>query len=44
MASRWLTLLLVLEALWPVTGSAQTLKGEVISIGDGDSIRVRQGG
>ncbi|MBM5809184.1 MAG: nuclease [Cyanobacteria bacterium M_surface_9_m1_291] len=41
---RWLPLLLVLAALPPVAGSAQALKGEVLSIGDGDTIRVRQGG
>lgn len=44
MALRWLPLLLVLAALLPGAGSAQTLKGEVLSIGDGDTIRVRQGG
>lgn len=44
MASRLLPLLLVLAALLPAAGSAQTLKGEVLSIGDGDTIRVRQGG
>jgi len=44
MAMRWLPLLLVLAALPPVAGSAQALKGEVLSIGDGDTIRVRQGG
>ncbi len=44
MALRWLPPLLVLAALLPGAGSAQTLKGEVISIGDGDTIRVRQGG
>lgn len=44
MAPRWLTLLLVLAAALPAAGSAQTLKGEVLSIGDGDTIRVRQGG
>ena len=41
---RWLPLLLVLAALLPGAGSAQALKGEVLSIGDGDTIRVRQGG
>jgi endonuclease YncB( thermonuclease family) len=44
MAMRWLPLLLVLAALLPGAGSAQALKGEVLSIGDGDTIRVRQGG
>ena len=44
MALRWLPLLLVLAALLPGAGSAQALKGEVLSIGDGDTIRVRQGG
>jgi len=44
MALRWLPLLLVLAALLPGVGSAQALKGEVLSIGDGDTIRVRQGG
>ena len=44
MAMRWLPLLLVLAAVLPGSGSAQTLKGEVLSIGDGDTIRVRQGG
>jgi endonuclease YncB( thermonuclease family) len=44
MAMRWLPLLLVLAALLPGAGSAQNLKGEVLSIGDGDTIRVRQGG
>ena len=44
MALRWLPLLLVLAALLPGAGSAQAIKGEVLSIGDGDTIRVRQGG
>ncbi len=44
LALRWLPLLLVLAALLPGAGSAQALKGEVLSIGDGDTIRVRQGG
>jgi len=44
MAMRWLPLLLVLAALLPGAGSAQALKVEVLSIGDGDTIRVRQGG
>lgn len=44
MALRWLPLLLVLAALLPGAGSAQALKGEVLSIDDGDTIRVRQGG
>ena len=44
MALRWLPLLLVLAALLPGAGSAQALKGEVLSIGDGDTIRVRQDG
>jgi endonuclease YncB( thermonuclease family) len=44
MALRWLPLLLVLAALLPGAGSAQSLKGEVLSIGDGDTIRVRQAG
>jgi len=44
MALRWLPLLLVLAALLPGAGSAQALKGEVLSIGDGDTIRVRQSG
>ncbi len=44
MALRWLPLLLVMAALLPGAGSAQALKGEVLSIGDGDTIRVRQGG
>ena len=44
MELRWLPLLLVLAALLPGAGSAQTLKGKVLSIGDGDTIRVRQGG
>ena len=44
MTSRWLTLLLLLSAALPVAGSAQTLKGELLSIGDGDTIRVNQGG
>jgi len=44
MALRWLPLLLVLAALLPGAGPAQALKGEVLSIGDGDTIRVRQGG
>ncbi|MEA5416473.1 thermonuclease family protein [Synechococcus sp. BA-132 BA5] len=43
-ALRWLPLLLVLAALLPGAGSAQALKGDVLSIGDGDTIRVRQGG
>ena len=44
MELRWLPLLLVLAALLPGAGSAQALKVEVLSIGDGDTIRVRQGG
>ncbi|MEB3353341.1 MAG: thermonuclease family protein [Cyanobacteriota bacterium] len=44
MAMRWQPLLLLLAALLPGAGSSQTLKGEVLSIGDGDTIRVRQGG
>jgi endonuclease YncB( thermonuclease family) len=44
MAMRWLPLLLVLAALLPGAGSAEALKAEVLSIGDGDTIRVRQGG
>ena len=44
MALRWLPLLLVLAAALPAAGSAQALKGEVLSIGDGDTIRVRQAG
>lgn len=44
MAMRWLPLLLVLAALLPGAGSAEALKGEVLSIGDGDTIRVRRGG
>jgi endonuclease YncB( thermonuclease family) len=44
MAMRWLPLLLVLAALPQGAGSAQALKGEVLSIGDGDTIRIRQGG
>ncbi len=44
MALRWLPLPLVLAALLPGAGSAQALKGEVLSIGDGDTIRVRQAG
>ena len=44
MALRWLPLLLVLAALLPGAGSAPAIKGEVVSIGDGDTIRVRQGG
>ena len=44
MALRWLPLLLVLAALLPGAGLAQTLNGDVLSIGDGDTIRVRQGG
>ena len=43
MAMRWLPLLLVLAALLPGAGSAEALKAEVLSIGDGDTIRVRQG-
>ncbi|MEB3354722.1 MAG: hypothetical protein VKM34_10905 [Cyanobacteriota bacterium] len=41
---RWQPLLLLLAALLPGAGSSQTLKGEVLSIGDGDTLRVRQGG
>jgi endonuclease YncB( thermonuclease family) len=41
---RWLPLLLMLAAVLPGSGSAQALKAEVLSIGDGDTIRVRQGG
>ncbi len=44
MARRWLPLLLVLAALLPGAGSAEALKAEVLSIGDGDTIRARQGG
>ena len=44
MAMRWLPLLLVLAALLPGARSAEALKAEVLSIGDGDTIRVRQGG
>jgi endonuclease YncB( thermonuclease family) len=44
MASRWLTLLLALVVALPAEGSAQTGQAEVLSIGDGDTIRVRQGG
>lgn len=44
MAMCWLPLLLVLAALPPGAGSAQALKAEVLSIGDGDTIRIRQGG
>ena len=44
MALRWLPLLLVLAAVLPGAGSAQILRGEVLSIGDGDTIRVRQAG
>jgi endonuclease YncB( thermonuclease family) len=44
MAMRWLPLLLVLAVLLPGEGSAEALKAEVLSIGDGDTIRVRQGG
>jgi endonuclease YncB( thermonuclease family) len=44
MAMRWLPLLLMLAAVLPGSGSAQALKAEVLSIGDGDTIRVRQGG
>ncbi|MEB3168675.1 MAG: thermonuclease family protein [Synechococcaceae cyanobacterium] len=42
MAFRWLTLLLVLVAALPAAGGTPTLKVEVISIGDGDTIHVRQ--
>ncbi|MGB5241591.1 MAG: thermonuclease family protein, partial [Prochlorococcaceae cyanobacterium] len=44
MASRWLTLLLALVVALPAEGSAQTGQAEVLSIGNGDTIRVRQGG
>ncbi|CAK6692886.1 thermonuclease family protein [Synechococcus sp. BA-124 BA4] len=44
MASRWLTLLLALVVTLPAAGSAQTRQAEVLSIGDGDTMRVRQGG
>jgi len=44
MALRWLPLLLVLAAVLPGAGSAQILRGEVLSIGEGDTIRVRQAG
>ncbi|WP_094555540.1 thermonuclease family protein [Synechococcus sp. 1G10] len=43
MASCWLTLLLALVAALPSAGSAQTGQAEVLSIGDGDTIRVQQG-
>ena len=42
MALRWLPLLLVLAAVLPGAGSAQILRGEVLSIGDGDTIRVER--
>ena len=44
MAPRWLPLLLVLAAVLQGAGSAQILRGEVVPIGDGDTIRVRQAG
>jgi hypothetical protein len=44
MALCWLPLLLVLAALLPGAGSAQAFKGEVLPIGDGDTIRICQGG
>jgi endonuclease YncB( thermonuclease family) len=44
MVSRWLTLLLVLVAALPAACWTQTVTGEVLSIGDGDTIRVRQAG
>mgnify|MGYP006879167541 CR=1 FL=1 len=39
MTSRWLTLLQLLPAALPVSGSAHALKGELLSIGDGETIR-----
>jgi endonuclease YncB( thermonuclease family) len=44
MASRWLNLLLALVAALPAVVSAKTVQAEVLSIGDGDTIRVRQAG
>lgn len=44
MTSRWLPLLMVLAAALPGGGSAQSQTATVLSIGDGDTIRVRQGG
>jgi endonuclease YncB( thermonuclease family) len=44
MASRWLILLLVLATPGPAAVSAQTVGATVLSIGDGDTIRVRQVG
>lgn len=44
MASRWLILLLALGATAHSAGWAQSVQGEVLSIGDGDTIRVRQAG
>ena len=38
MAMRWLPLLLGLAAVLPGAGSAQSIKVEVLSIGDGDTI------
>jgi hypothetical protein len=43
MALRWLPLLLVLAAVLPGAGSAQILRGEVLSIGDGPSPHRRGG-
>lgn len=42
MASSWLNLLLALVAALPVAVLARTIQAEVLSIGDGDTIRVRQ--
>jgi endonuclease YncB( thermonuclease family) len=44
MASRWLILLLALGGAVPSAGWAQSVQGEVLSIGDGDTIRLRQAG
>jgi endonuclease YncB( thermonuclease family) len=43
MAPRWLWLLWALAAATPVAAAAQSVSGRVLSIADGDTIRVRQG-
>ena len=42
--SALLGIVLMLSAAWPHEGGARNLSGTVLSIGDGDTIRVRQAG